>query len=187
MRMITAVVLFVVVLASAGAVSHTQDSGAAAPQPQPNQQWLKQLVGEWDVKSKMYMEPGAAPMEAAGVDTVRAVGEYFVIAEVNSTMMGMPFTGVMTLGYIEAEGKYAGTWIDSMTSHLWVYEGAVNEAGDALVLRTEGPSMEAPGATAKYKETIAIKDKDHRTFSSVVQLSSGEWMTILTAEYSRKK
>lgn len=125
-------------------------------------------------------------MEAAGTDTVRAVGDNWVLAETKSTMMGSPFTGILTLGYDAQKEQFIGTWIDSMGSHLWVYEGTLNDAGDTLTLTTTGPSMEGPDTTARYKEVITIKGPDQRTFSSSIELESGEWVTILTAEYRRK-
>ena len=42
-------------------------------EPTKDQEWLKQIVGEWDVQFKMYMQPDQPPAETAGSDSVRAL------------------------------------------------------------------------------------------------------------------
>jgi len=168
------------------AVSQLQDA-PDEPKLMPEQAWLKQLAGEWDVQFKTYMQPDQPPVEAAGSDSVRAIGDHWVIAETKFTMMGTPLSGVLSVGYDAGKKQFNATWIDSTSGNLWVYEGTLNEAGDTLTLETEGPSMQNLNETARYKEIITIKGKDHRTFSSSIETEDGQWMTILEADYRRKK
>lgn len=151
-----------------------------------DQRWLKQLVGEWDTEWKMYMQPDQPPMEATGTDSVRALGENWIIAEAKSTMMGTPFSGVLSLGYNAQDEHFHGTWIDSFGGTLWVYKGTLNEAGDALTLETKGPSLEVPGETARYREVIKISGNDNRTFRSSYESKDGTWVRIVEIEYRRK-
>ena len=159
---------------------------AQAAEPARDHGWLAQLVGEWDVDYKMYMQPDAPPFEAKGTDHVRAIGANWVMAESKTTMMGAPFSGVLSVGYDAQKERFNATWIDSMGGHLWVYKCTLNEAGDTLTLETKGPSFEDPSKTTRYKEVMQMTGKDTRTFSSSVEKSDGTWMTILTAEYRRK-
>jgi len=165
---------------------------AAAPskeqaEPARDQAWLKQLVGEWEVQLKSYMMPDQPPVESTGIDSVRTLGDHWILAEIKFAMTGAPLSGILSLGYDPQKEEFKGTWIDSMSGYLWVYKGTLNDAGDTMTLRTEGPSMRKPGETARYKEVITIKDKDHRTFSSSIETADGKWMTILEAEYTRKE
>ncbi len=165
-------------------------SGALAqqsPEPAKDHQWLKQLVGEWDIQFKITMQPGQPPAESTGTDSVRTLGEHWVIAETKTTMMGAPYHGILTLGYDAQKKRFAGTWIDSFGGNLWVYKGTLNDAGDALTLETEGPSLTSPGKTARYKEVMQITGKDSRTFTSSTETDDGTWMKILAIEYKRKK
>lgn len=168
-------------------------SGVLAQSPEPtaaptrDHAWLKQLVGEWEVQFKMYMQPDQPPVESAGTDSVRALGGHWIIAEAKTTMMGAPYTGILSLGYDAQKKHFTGTWIDSMGGYLWVYKGTLNDAGDTLTLETEGPSLESPDKTARYKEVIQIMDKDSRTFTSSMETADGKWKKILTIEYRRKK
>jgi uncharacterized protein DUF1579 len=160
----------------------------SAPTKVKDHEWLKQLVGEWDIKFKIYMQPDQPPVESAGTDSVRALGGHWIIAETKTKMMGAPYHGILTLGYNALKKSFNGTWIDSFGGQLWVYKGTLSDAGDTLTLETEGPSLtQGPDKTARYKEVIQIKDKDSRTFTSSTETEDGKWMKILTIEYRRKK
>jgi hypothetical protein len=60
-------------------------------------------------------------------------------------------------------------------------------AGKKLTLETEGPSPLDPDKTAKFQETLELKDKDHKVFTSFMQGDDGKWTKIVTMEYRRKK
>ncbi len=186
MKSTAVVVLFIALFAAVATAVSKQDTHAA-PELSPQQKWLKQLVGEWDTQYKMYMQQDQPPMESDGSDSVRALGDHWILAEMESTFMDAPIGGMLSIGYNGQKEHFNATWMDTMSGHLWVYEGALNDAGDALMLRTEGPSMEGPDKTARYREVITIKDKNHRTFTSHIEQEDGTWMKILEAEYTRKK
>jgi len=94
---------------------------------------------------------------------------------------------IMTLGYDPQKKKYLGTWIGSMMTHMWHYDGEMDAEGRILTLSAEGPSMAGDGTMAKYQDIIEIKSKDHRTLSSRVLGSDGTWNHFMTAHYRRKK
>ena len=171
-------------------------SGVLAQSPEPTKvqdapardhEWLKQLVGEWNAQFKMYMQPDQPPAESTGTDSVRALGNQWVVAETKATMMGAPYSGIMSLGSDAQKKHFHGTWIDSFGGYLWVYKGTLNDAGDTLTLETEGPSLQAADKTARYKEVIQFTGKDSRTFTSSFETEDGKWVKILTIEYRRKK
>ena len=164
-----------------------EQSTKDAVKPARDHAWLEQLVGEWGLTLKMYGQPDQPPAESMGADTVRAVGEHWVIAETMTTMMGAPYSGVMSLGYDQTKQRFHGAWIDSFGSGLWIYTGTLNEAGDTLTLETEGPSPQQAGKTIKYRQVIQITGKDNRTMNLSVETEGGQWMRIVTNEYSRKQ
>ena len=162
-------------------------SPSTSPAPAKDQQWLKQLVGEWDMQFKMYMQPDQPPVESAGTDSVHTLGDYWIIADTKTQMMGSPYHGRLSLGYNALKRQFNGTWIDSFGGQLWVYKGTLNDAGDTMTLETEGPSLENPDKTARYKEVIQTTGKDSRTFTSSFETEDGKWTKILTIDYRRKK
>jgi hypothetical protein len=179
----------VMLLLAAGAVWAAEEARKtempAMPAPTKQHEWLKQLAGEWDADVEMTMDPSQPPTKSKGSETSRMLGGFWLISEFHGDMMGMPFTGVMTVGYNPDTKKYVATWVDSAGSRLWTYEGSVDEAGKALTLETEGPCPMAGGKTARFREVLEIKSKDHNVFTSSVELD-GKWMTPLTINYKRK-
>lgn len=153
---------------------------AQTPEPAQGQEWLQQLVGEWDAQFSMLGQP-----DVPGTDTVTALGDHWVVADTEFMMMGAPFRGRLSLGYDTLEEGFRGTWFDSTGGYLWVYKGTLNERRDTLTLETEGPSPSDPEKTARYREVIRITGKDSRTFNSSVETEDGQWMEILSAEYHR--
>ncbi len=158
----------------------------AMPKPSAQHAWLQQFVGEWESKTQAYMEPGKPPVEMSGTETVRPLGEFWTISEIKSTMADTPFTGNMTLGYDAEAQKYVGTWVDSMTGHMWKYEGAVDPSGKILTLETEGACPMRPGKLTRFKEVIELKSNDLKTFTSSMMGDDGQWVTMMISEATRK-
>jgi hypothetical protein len=157
-------------------------------EPQTEHKWLDQLVGEWTYESEAIMGPGQPPLKGAGSESVRSIGGVWVQCEGDMVMPeGGPGTTIMTLGYDPARKRFVGTFIGSMMTFMWVYDGQLDAAGKALTLDAEGPSFTDLNKTAKYKDTIEILSPDHRTLSSQFQAEDGTWHRFMTAHYRRKK
>ena len=154
------------------------------PKPQKEHEWLQQLTGEWETEGEVTTEPGKPPMKTKGSESNRAIGGFWILSEHKGDFFGSPFTGILSLGYSPEKKKYMGTWFDSVTSHLWTYQGSVDATGKILTLETEGPSPD--GKTGKFREAITVKDKDHKEFTSSME-KDGQWVTYLKMQYTRKK
>lgn len=154
------------------------------PKPTKEHEWLRQLVGEWTTEGECTGPPGQPPVKMKGTETVRSIGGFWIHGETKGEVMGMPFTGLLTLGYDEKGKKYVGTWVDSMNGHLWTYEGAVD--GKTMTLNSVGPTMEDPAKMAKYRETIEIQGPDRRVFTSARE-QDGKFVPFMTLQYARKK
>jgi hypothetical protein len=157
-------------------------------EPQKEHQWLQQLVGEWMYESEATLEPGKPPQKVTGTESVRSLGGVWVLCEGQSEMPGGGTgTTLMTLGYDPVKKRYVGTFIGSMMTNLWVYQGELDPAGRVLTLDTEGPSFTGEGKLAKYQDVIEIKSDDHRVLSSHMLGDDGRWHGIMTAHYRRTK
>jgi hypothetical protein len=85
---------------------------------------LAKSAGDYEIKVKSWMAPGAPPMEDAGTASRKMELDGRVLVEhVNSTMMGQPFTGHGMMGFDNVTGKYWSTWNDSMSTALFVSQG----------------------------------------------------------------
>ena len=134
------------------------------------------------------MGPDQPASKSAGSETVRDVGGLWVFCEGQSEMPGGGLCkSLMTLGYDPKKQRYVGTWVGSMGTHLWSYEGAFDAAGRVLTLNAEGPSWAAEGKTARYKDVIEFKSDDHRVMTSHIQGDDGTWQHFMTATFRRRK
>jgi hypothetical protein len=157
-------------------------------QPPPasqEHQWLKRYVGEWTADLECSMGPGQPTMKTTGSTRDRLLGDFWVITEGKNDQF--PYAFVYTLGYDVEKKKYVGTWIDTMSGHLWRHEGTVNAVGTTLTMETEGPSPMFPGKTFKFREVAEFKSDDHRVITSSMQGEDGQWHTCLVVNARRKK
>lgn len=157
--------------------------------PSPEHLWLQQLVGEWEFHSECSMGPDQPPMKASGRETVRAVGDLWIQAEMTGDMPddGASMTAFMTLGFDPTKGKFVGNWIGSPMAHMFIYEGQRENGGDTLPLNTTGPSFTDPTKMAQYRDIIEIKSKDERLLRSEAQNEDGSWTPFMQATYKRVK
>jgi len=152
-------------------------------EPRDEHRWLRRLVGEWT--SEMSMDPQAG--NPRGTETVRMLGDLWVLCEGTGEMPGGGTANMMmTLGYDPARQRFVGTWIGSMMTHLWVYEGTLDATRRILTLESEGPSMSGDGKTARYRDVIEMKSDDYRTLTSHTPGADGKWQTFMTAHYRRR-
>lgn len=158
-----------------------------AAEPQKEHQWLQKLVGEWTYESEAIMGPDQPPMKSKGSESVRSLGGLWTVGEGQGQMPdGDSFTSVMTLGYDPQKKRFVGTWIGSVMTNLWIYDGELDGAGRVLSLYSDGPSMSGDGTTVRYRDAIEIVDDDHRVLTSAVQGEDGNWTGFMTAHYRRR-
>jgi hypothetical protein len=177
-------VLGLAAIAFVAALAGAQPEGFVYMTPTEEHEWLQKFVGEWESESKMWHSPDAEPMTAKGSESTRALNRFWIVAEGKSEVMGQAVQSVLTLGYDVKKEKYVGTWIDSMTGYLWLYEGTVNDAGTTLTLESEGPGMDGSGTTT-FREVTEFLSDDHRVFRSSYKDDEGEWVKIVEVHYRR--
>ena len=156
-------------------------------EPQKEHQWLQKLVGEWICEGEATMTPGQPPEKWKATESVRSLGGLWTLGEGTGEMPdGGVSTTVMTLGYDPQKKRFVGTFIASMMTHLWVYDGALDEPGDVLTLDTEGPGMAGDGKMVKYQDMIEFKGDGHRVLTSRMLGDDGNWREFMTAHYRRQ-
>jgi len=155
--------------------------------PHKQHDWLKQLVGEWTYETECDGGPGNPPMKATGSETVRAIGDLWVVGDGQGEMPGGgPATMQITLGFDPAKGRFVGSWIGSMMYHFWVYDGFLDESGTVLTLEAEGPGFAGDGGMATYRDIVTIESPDHRILTGNLRNPDGSWTTFMTSHYRRK-
>jgi Protein of unknown function (DUF1579) len=156
-------------------------------EPQKEHQWLDRFIGEWITESECSMGPDQPPAKTKGTEVVRSLGGLWIVAEGEGDMPdGNPGQTLMTLGFDSQSDRYVGTFIGSMMTHLWVYNGSLDADGKILTLDTEGPNFTQNFIT-KYKDIIEFVSNDHRMMTSQILGDDGNWLQFMTAHYWRKQ
>jgi Protein of unknown function (DUF1579) len=156
-------------------------------EPQSQHHWLQKLVGEWSYETEVIAGADPVPEKAIGTETVRLLGDLWVLAEGQGEMPGCgAMTTVITLGYNPRKQKFVGTWVGTMMPELWVYEGELDADEKVLTLSCEGPAMTDDGMLANYRDILEIKDDHHRVMTSHVLGNDGVWNHFMTVNYWRR-
>lgn len=153
---------------------------------QKEHHWLQKMVGDWTYEGEATMEPGKPAEKFKGTESVQSLGGLWIQANGKGEMPdGETAMMVMTLGFNPQTKRYIGTWIGSMMTHLWLYDGELDAAEKVLTLNSEGPAMCTSGTMAKYRDVIEIVSGDHRTLTSYILGDDGEWRPFMRADYRR--
>ena len=156
------------------------------PEPHAMHRWLQQLLGDWNNESSCDMGPEQPAEQAKGTEHVRALGDLWVLCEGTGTMPGGGDARMlMTLGYDPDKSVFRGTWVGSMMTHMFVYEGTLDADQKVLTLETEGPSFKGDGKTARYRDVITIVSANERTLTSFALQPDGRWSQMMQATYRR--
>jgi hypothetical protein len=157
-------------------------------QPQKEHEWLQQMLGDWTFETECIMGPDQPPAKFGGTESVRTLGGLWVLCEgQGDTPDGGTAKNLITLGYDPQKQRFIGTFVASMMSHMWLYEGTLDESGKVLTLDTTGPSFTDPTKLTQYQDIFEIKSPDHRILSSRALGDDGKWHGFMTAHYHRKK
>ena len=169
------------------AVDDMQPAAFTKPGPEAEHRWLLKLVGDWTYEPDLGPEHHGA--KAAGTERGRSIGDLWVQLEGIGQMPGSsdPTTSVMTLGFDAARRRFTGTFIASMMTHLWLYDGELDAAHDRLTLTSEGPSMSEAGKMALYRDVIDFQSDDQRTLTASMQQPDGTWQPFMTVRYRRTR
>ncbi|MCU0874915.1 MAG: DUF1579 domain-containing protein, partial [Pirellulaceae bacterium] len=126
--------------------------------PQTEHEWFHALLGEWKFTHQCVTGPDQPPVEATGTLTARTLGGLWTILECRGeSPEGQPWTSLFTLGFDPTQNRYVGTFVASMMTHLWLYQGQLDETGKRLVLDVEGPRFDGQGM-AQYQDIFEIVD-----------------------------
>jgi Protein of unknown function (DUF1579) len=154
--------------------------------PQKQHQWLDKFIGEWTSETEYSMEPNGEPSKSTGTEVVRSIGGVWIVAEGTGNLPdGGIGTTMMTLGFDPQIDRFVGTFVGSMMTHLWVYNGCLDATEKVLMLNTEGPNF-SQTTMAKYQDIIELISDDHRVMKSQILMEDGNWNHFMTAHYQRQ-
>lgn len=157
------------------------------PKPHAQHELLSKLVGDWTFQASCDMGPDKPRETFNGTESVRSLGGLWTICEGEGESPMGKSQMVMTLGFDPIRNRFVGTFIASMMTHLWVYDGALDATGKVITLDTQGPDFADPTQLKPYRDTITIISDDERTLTSQMPGPDGKWVEFMKSEYRRVK
>ncbi len=152
--------------------------------PQEQHRGLDQFVGSWRIEQTCHTPDGKTNQVQSEM-TCRMLGGLWLILDQSGTSDEGDWTCMTTLGYDPKKNQYIGTFVGSMMTHMWEYQGQVDASGKRLPLSTVGPTFDGAG-TANYRDTIEVVSADVWRFTSDMEQKDGEWSQIMAATHTRK-
>lgn len=159
----------------------------AASTPGAPHKALDVYAGEWTVSTRMWMQPGAPPMETEGTATAKWImGGRFMEMTVKSTFMGQAFEGRAITGYSNMRNAYQSFWIDSMGTSMTLNTGSYDAAAKTFTFegKMDDPMTGAKDKVFKFTDRIVSSDEIH---SEGHDPSLGKDSKIMEMVYKRKK
>ncbi len=146
---------------------------------------LKSMTGIWQTKTKACMESGKPPVESTGTCEQKMIlGGRFLQQEFTGDMMGAPFTGIGITGYDNHKKKYVSTWMDSMSTGIFYFEGTADADGKTITqeCRVDDP-VKGP---MKWRSVTKIVDDKTHLFEMYGTDKSGKEELMMEIAYTRK-
>ena len=118
-------------------------------------------------------------------ETIEPLGELWVVTRAEGPGGEAPVRSMTTFGYDPALGKFVGSYVDTIQTRMWTYEGFLDESGTVLTFETEGPSMADPEGTTLYRDQYILEGADTKRIVTSAQDENGAWVQF--AEMTGKR
>lgn len=160
------------------------EAWAKAATPGDMHDHLGRYEGEWTTTMKMWMEPGADPVESTGTMTGEWLyGGRYMKTQHTGSIMGQPFEGTGIEGYDNVREVFTSFWFDNMSTGAMNFEGhCEDDACNTLVY--EGSSADPmTGEMVDQRMVFRVTGPDSFMFESFMDTPEGEVkMMEMTAE-----
>jgi hypothetical protein len=148
---------------------------------------LKDLVGNWKLTTKFWMEANAKPEESKGSQTNRLIMDgRFLQTEHVGKAMGKTFKGMGLLGYDKIKEEYQSVWVDSMSTSVMTSKGSFDASSKTL---TEKGSASCPMTGEKdksFRGEWKFIDKNNYTYAMYSKDKDGKEFRAMEIVYKRK-
>ena len=147
---------------------------------------LEGLAGTWNTKTRSWMGPDKPPVESTGTCEAKMIldGRYLQ-QTYTGDMMGEKFTGINLLGYNNHTGKYVSTWIDSMSTGIFCFEGTAGAEGKTI---TQEARYDDPvRGPMSWRSVTRIKDDNMMEYEMYLTPQGGTEEKAMELVLTRKE
>jgi len=129
-----------------------------AMMPGEPHQALAEAVGSFKMDFTFWSAPGMDPTKGEGMATrVMTNGGRILEESVKASTMGMQFEGVGQTGYDNVLGKHWATWVDTVSTGIYVSKETANENGTVTF---DGASSDPMTGDMKPMKVVMHPEKD---------------------------
>lgn len=152
--------------------------------PGPEHEWFEFFVGEWTYDSRMWMAPGAEPLESSGrARFALELGGRYMRGHYDGAFMGQPFQGQDMSGFDRVSGEYFNLWFDTMGTGYILSRGERSADGKTVITRGTGPDP-ITGGTANHRMVQTITGENTFSFE-MFQGAEGDEAKVMQIDYTR--
>lgn len=150
-------------------------------------QGMARYVGKWTYENTMWMDPAAPPQVSTGTSEATALwGGRYIETVFRGEYQGQPFEGRSFAGYDNLKGQYVATWIDSMSTAIFITWGTHDAATDTTTFTGEMDDPMQPGGKIPVRQVDRWIDADHYVFEWH-ETRGGKEAKTMEIKYARVK
>lgn len=153
--------------------------------PGPVHEMFAKNSGEWKEVVSMWMDPKADPMKMESVCTNKMIlgGRYQYSTHIGS-MMGMPFEGILIMGFDNGTKMIVSSWIDNMGTGIMNLTGPWDESTKSATL-TGTQFDPVSGKNLNVREVYKVLDNNTHSME-MFTTKDGSEMKSMEIMYFRK-
>lgn len=159
----------------------------AAMDPGPGQKKLDVLVGEFDVKVLTWLDAAKPPYESMAVAVSKWVlGNRYVQNMLSGFIGGEPWSGIGYVGYDNTGKKYQATFMDSASTGMQWFTGAIAEDGKSAKL-TATIHDAITQKLVKAEMRLRMSPDGNHVTELWEATQAGKMVKVMELQYTRRK
>ena len=144
---------------------------------------LNKLAGNWNVETKIWMDPTQRPEITYGRASAKLIyGGRYLVQNYKGSFMGRPFEGQGMMGFDNLSERYFSTWVDSVSTMLMTSKGSA--VGDNTIILSSAMTCPLTREHMEGEEVITMLDKYHYRFEAF-QKRDGKRVKMMEIAYAR--
>ena len=154
--------------------------------PGEGQKRLEFLVGTFDVKVRVWLDPSKPPVESSATAvSTWVLGNRYVQQMMSGFIGDEPWSGIMYAGFDNVTRKYVSTYMDTGSTGMEWYTGNLDAAGThGKMTATIADELTGKPETLELRLTIAANGD---RVTELWQEDSGKMFKVVELQFSRKK
>jgi Protein of unknown function (DUF1579) len=142
--------------------------------------------GKWTTDITMWISPTAPPQKSTGTcENKMVLGGRYQQSMHKSSMGGMPFEGMGTVGYDNSKKMFFSTWIDNMGTGMMMMEGPYDAATKTMNLKGKMRDC-TTDKDCDVREVFKIIDDKNQMMEMYSTEPGGKEMKVMELKLTRK-